>query len=158
VNSTPAFSVCRWTSDTRLEDILAVVHAAFAGLEPPSSVLKETVADLAARQRDGVVLAAQAGSAFVCSVFGTPKDDGLYLARLAVTPSWRQRGVAGALLAATDDEARRIGASRLTLRVRVCLPDNLSYFHRAGFVVTGQGQDPGRSPYYALERALEPAA
>lgn len=96
----PTFSVCRWVSDTRLDDILTVVHGAFTGLTPPSSVLNETVADLAARQRDGVVLVAQTGSAFVGSVFGAPKDDGLYLARLAVVPVWRKRGVARALLAA----------------------------------------------------------
>ena len=57
----PAFTVSRWTTADRLGDIMAMIHAAFGAFEPPSGVLNETVADLAARQRDGFVLVAQAG-------------------------------------------------------------------------------------------------
>ncbi len=153
-----AFTISRWTSTDRLDDILAMVHAAFAGFGPPSGVINETVADIAARQRNGIVLVAQSGSAFVGSVFCAPKGDGLDLTRLAAAPAWRKSGVARALLAAAEDEGRRIGAKRLTLRVRITLPGNLAYFKRAGFVVTGEGQDPGRTPYITMARALDPAA
>jgi hypothetical protein len=43
---------------------------------------------------------------------------------------------------------------RLTLRVRVNLPANRNYFERAGFTVTGQGQDPGRPPFEVMDRPL----
>ena len=56
---------------------------------------------------------------------------------------------------AADDEARRLGLMRLALRVRITLPGNLAYFKRAGFVETGTGQDPGRTPYITMERALK---
>jgi GNAT superfamily N-acetyltransferase len=158
VGAQPAFTVVRWTAPDRLEDVLALVHSAFAGFEPPSGVLNETVADVAARQRAGIVLVAQAGTDFVGSLFCQPKGDALYLTRMASAPARRKSGIGRALLEAAKEEARRLGLTRLTLRVRVTLPGNLAYFKRAGFVVTGEGQDPGRTPYITMERVLEPAA
>ncbi len=155
MNKPPAFTVARWTSPDRLDDILALVHSAFAGFEPPSGVLNETVADVAARQRNGLVLVAQAGSDFVGSMFCETKGDAFYLTRMATAPAWRKSGIGRALLQAAHDEARRLGLKRLTLRVRVTLPGNLAYFKRAGFVETGTGQDPGRTPYITMERVLD---
>ena len=43
---------------------------------------------------------------------------------------------------------------RLTLRVRDTLPGNRAYFERFGFAVTGEGADPGRPPYNAMELRL----
>jgi predicted N-acetyltransferase YhbS len=149
-----AFRIHRWTTSERLGDIMAMIHTAFAGFEPPSGVLNETVADLATRQRDGLVLVAQAGERFIGSVFCARKGDALYLTRLACAPDWRRRGVGRALMAAAESEARAGGAARLTLRVRVTLPDNLAYFARAGFAVTGEGQEDGRTPFYTMERRL----
>jgi hypothetical protein len=66
--------------------------------------------------------------------------------------------VVRALLIAVAAEARDAGCARLTLRVRINLPDNRAFFERGGFAVTGQGQDPGRSPYYTMERRLTQTA
>ena len=148
------FAVTRWTSAERLDEILAVVHAAFAGFDPPSSVLRETVADVAARQRDGLILVAQANGRFIGSVFAAPKSGSLYVTRLAVLPAWRRRGVGGALMAAVEREARAAQCAKITLRVRVNLPGNRAYFEKLGFVVTGRGQDAGRPPYDAMKRLL----
>jgi predicted N-acetyltransferase YhbS len=153
----PAFTVICWTSPDRLDEILAMLNSAFAGFEPPSGVLNETVTDLAARQRNGLVLVAQAGSEFIGSMFCETKDDALYLTRMASGPGWRKLGIGRALLQAADGEARRLGLKRLSLRVRVTLPGNLAYFKRAGFVVTGTGQDPGRTPYISMQRLLDRA-
>ena len=152
-----AFTISRWTSSERLDDLLAMVHAAFAGFEPPSGVLNETVGDLAARQRAGFVLVAQAGHHFVGSLFCERKGDALYLTRMASAPAQRKSCIGQALLNAAIDEARRLGLKRLTLRVRITLPGNLAYFKRAGFIETGTGQDPGRVPYITMENVLEPA-
>ncbi|HEX5507263.1 MAG TPA: hypothetical protein VFX37_02045, partial [Pseudolabrys sp.] len=84
------FQVHRWSSPGRLDDILAMVHAAFAGLDPPSGVLKETLDDLAARFRRETFLVAQASHELVGSIFCARKDAGLYLTRLAVLPAWRR--------------------------------------------------------------------
>ena len=92
MNKQPSFTIARWTSAERLDDILAMVHAAFAGFEPPSGVLSETVADLAARQRSGMVMVAQSGSDFVGSMFCETKGDTLYLTRMASAPALRKIG------------------------------------------------------------------
>ncbi|MBN8964025.1 MAG: GNAT family N-acetyltransferase [Rhizobiales bacterium] len=143
--------VCPWDGSGRLDELLALVHAAFEGLQPPSSVLRETLADLAERLRVETALIAQVGDEIVGSVFCASKGDALYLTRMAVAPIWRGRGVGSALLRAAADEARRIGGARLTLRVRQNLPGNRSYFERRGFVVIGEGREDDRAPYLAME-------
>jgi GNAT superfamily N-acetyltransferase len=147
-----AFTVSRCADAARSGDILKLVHLAFGRLSPPSGALKETAGDVAARFRAGLVLIAEADGALVGSVFAALKGDGLYLTRMAVRPDWQNRGVGRALLAAAEVQARALGVPKLTLRVRTNLPDNRAYFERAGFTVTGQGQDPGRPPYDAMER------
>lgn len=149
-----AFTTSRCLDRGRLAEILAVVHAAFDHLQPPSSAMRETVADLEARLRAGPIFVAAAAGRIVGSIFCAPVGDALYLTRLATLPAWRRRGVGAALLAAADGEARAAGARRLTLRVRVNLPDNRRYFESAGFAVTGEGQDPGRARYFAMQREL----
>ena len=156
MRATPAFTISRWTSPERLDDIMAMVHSAFAEFQPPSGVLSETAANLAARQRSGFVLVAQTGDEFIGSLFCELKGDALYLTRMATAPARRKAGIGRALLKAADDEARRLGLKRLALRVRVTLPGNLAYFSRAGFAETGAGQDPGRTPYISMERKLVP--
>lgn len=149
-----AFSIGRCSDPNRLGDILAVVHAAFAEFQPPSSVLMETVSDVEARLRAGPIIVAQSADGFVGSLFCAHNGDVLYLTRLATLPSWRGRGIGAALLAVAEREARGLGAKRLTLRVRTNLPDNQRYFERAGFAVTGEGQDQGRPPYFTMQRDL----
>jgi len=153
----PVFAVSRCADVERRGDILRLVHAAFGRLSPPSGALNETIDDVAARFAAGPVLIAEANGELIGSVYCTIKGDGLYLTRMAVAPARQKQGVGRALLKAAEDEARRLGARKLTLRVRLNLPDNRAYFERAGFTVTGQGQDPGRPPYEAMERPLAPA-
>jgi len=147
-------TITRWTSPDRLGDIMAMVHAAFAHFTPPSGVLTETVADLAQRQRDGFVLVAMDGDQFIGSVFCAQKDGALYLTRMATRPDRQKRGIGRALLAAAESEARRARMPKLLLRVRQTLPDNLAYFQKLGFVVIGEGQERGRTPFHIMEKRL----
>ena len=135
---------------------MAMVRAAFSGLSPPSGVLKETVADLERRQHDGFVLVVQDDDHFIGSIFCAVKNDALYLTRMATHPDWRGRGVGRALMRAAEEEARRLGLPKLLLRVRQSLPANFAYFERQGFRHSGEGVDPGRPPYYVMERAVLP--
>jgi GNAT superfamily N-acetyltransferase len=139
---------------TRFGEVLALAHEAFGGVEPPSGVLTETVADIEQRFKAGPILIAQAGDELVGSLFCAAKDDLLYLTRLATRPAWRRRGVGRALMAAAEAQTRAIGAKKMLLRVRITLPDNRRYFERLGFVVTGQGQEGGRTPFFTMERRL----
>ncbi|HEY0299945.1 MAG TPA: GNAT family N-acetyltransferase [Rhizomicrobium sp.] len=147
--------IARCADAGRRADILTLVHAAFGALTPPSGALNETLDDVAARFKAGPVLIAQDGGELVGSLYCALKESGLYLTRMAVKPSRQKQGIGRALLTAAEAEARRLGARKLTLRVRLSLPANRAYFERAGFRVTGQGQEPGRPRYEVMERPLE---
>lgn len=149
-----AVAISRCSDAAQFAAILALVHEAFGRLTPPSGALNETLDDVAARFKAGPVLIAEADGAFVGSLYCAPKGGGLYLTRMAVRPDRQKQGIGRALLMAAEAEARALGAQKLTLRVRVNLPENRAYFERAGFRVTGKGQDPGRPPYEAMERPL----
>ena len=144
----------RLADAARFGEVLALVHEAFRGLEPPSGVLSETIADIEQRFKAGPLLIAQVGDELVGSVFCAVKDDALYLTRLATLPAWRRRGIGRALMAAAEAQARASGAKRLTLRVRITLPENRRYFESFGFIVTGDGQEGGRTPFFTMERRL----
>jgi GNAT superfamily N-acetyltransferase len=145
-------AISRCADVARRGDIVALVHAAFGRLTPPSGALTETLDDVTARIAAGPVLIAEADGALVGSLYCALKGDGLYLTRMAVRPDRQKQGIGRALLMAAETEARALGAQKLTLRVRVNVPENRAYFERAGFTVIGQGQDPGRPPYEAMER------
>ena len=140
--------------ESRFGEVLALVHAAFGALTPPSGAMKETVADVAARYSAGPILLAQDGDELVGSVFCAVKDGSLYLTRMAVKPYRQKQGIGQALMAAAEAEARALGLTRLSLRVRVNLPGNRRYFESLGFSVTGQGQDSGRPPYEVMARQI----
>jgi ribosomal protein S18 acetylase RimI-like enzyme len=153
------FQVQRFTDASRLEELLALAHGAFGELaiDPPSSVLKETAADFAARLRSETCFVIERDGRLIGSVFCIPDGDALYIGRLAVAPDWRRRGIANALIAAAKAEARRIGAKRMTLKARIALASNVELFRRHGFVITAQETHAGFTAptSYAMELMLD---
>jgi ribosomal protein S18 acetylase RimI-like enzyme len=158
VSAAAPFAVRRLADATRIEELHALVQATLGALaiDPPSSVRKETVADFAARFGREIVLVADAGEGLIGGMFCAPQHDALYVGRLAVAPGWRRRGVASALIDAAKNEARAAGARRITLKVRIALPDNVALFRRHGFVITAQETHAGYSAptSYAMELAV----
>jgi predicted N-acetyltransferase YhbS len=139
------YSIQRFADTARLTELHAFVHAVFGALDidPPSSMLKESLDHFAERFRSDTIFVAQDDMRLIGSVFCTPEEGALYVGRLAVAPDWRRRGVASALVDATKDEARRIGAARITLGARIALPGNVALFRRHGFVVVRETCHPG---------------
>jgi ribosomal protein S18 acetylase RimI-like enzyme len=139
------YSIQRFDDAARLEQLHRFVHGAFRDLpiDPPSSVLKETPADFAARLRSDTIFVASASGCLIGSVFCTPEKDALYVGRLAVRTDWRRRGVASALVDAAKAEAKRRGAARIRLGARIALPGNVALFRRHGFVVVRETCHPG---------------
>lgn len=137
----------RFTDASRVDELLALAHGAFRHLaiDPPSSVLKETAADFAARLRSETCFAIEADGCLIGSVFCVRRDDALYIGRLAVASAWRRRGVASALIDAAKDEARRIGAARVTLQARIALASNVALFRHHGFAIVGEETHAGFS-------------
>jgi len=132
--------VRRFTDAARAGELLALTHAAFGDLkiDPPSGVLKETLADFEQRLVAETCFVIEADGRIVASVFCIPQSDALYIGRLAVALDWRRRGLANMLMEAAKAEARRIGARRMTLGCRIALVSNLALFRQHGFVVVAE--------------------
>lgn len=117
--------------------IRALVAEAFAFMEgridPPSSIRRWTAQTFAAEAAAGAGFLAVAEGALVGCVFARPKGDALYIAKLAVRPSWRGGGVARALIDAAEAEAARRGLAALALQTRIELVENHATFVRLGF-------------------------
>lgn len=129
----------------RLSRLIVLAFSAYEiRLDPPSSALKETPD--AIREKlgtHGAALAESDGEAVGCVLFTPEDEDALYIGRLAVDPSWRRRGVARALIAHAEAEARRRGLGRLRIQVRIPLVDNQALFRSCGFVEVSRETHPG---------------
>lgn len=133
-------------SDARL--VLDLIQAAFAEyrgrLKPDSGAYGETPEGIAAQLsgHEGALVAERAGVAVGCVLFRDEGED-LYFGRLSVLPDHRRSGVAEALVAAVEDEARARGAQGVHLGVRIALPGNQRLFARLGYVEVSREAHPG---------------
>ncbi len=129
------------------EAAAALIRVAFAAqpvaTRPPSSALKETTESIAAWIAAGGGFGLSQGPRLVALLLWAERDGGLYCGRLAVHPEFRGGGLARRLIAAAEGEARRRGLSRLDVRVRMELPDNLRLFRSCGFGEIGRDAHPG---------------
>ncbi|HEX2114365.1 MAG TPA: GNAT family N-acetyltransferase [Alphaproteobacteria bacterium] len=113
-------------------------------LDPPSSSLKETPDAIRAKfATHGGAIAESEGKAVGCVLFTPEEDSVLYVGRLAVDPMWRRRGVARALIAYAELEARRRGRDTLRIQVRIPLVSNQQLFKSCGFVEVSRETHPG---------------
>jgi len=124
-----------------------VIREAFAALsadvDPLPSALRETPESVVSQLEAGGGAVAEAGTRLVGAVIWREEDGSLYVGRLAVPPSWRGRGIARALLATAEEEARRLGLPKLHLGTRLALEDNRRLFEGQGFVETTQHAHEG---------------
>ena len=119
-----------------VEDVLAVVRAAFADrapLDPPSTALEETVESVSAvLAQDGGLLATLDGKPVGALLLGREQET-LLLRRVSVLPEAQQQGVARVLLRTALDVGRARGLRRVQLSARVELPATVAFWTRAGF-------------------------
>jgi len=133
-------------ADARLVlDLIQTAFAEYRGrLKPDSSAYGETPEGIAAQLvgRQGAVIAERGGVAVGCVLYRDEGND-LYFGRLAVLPDHRRSGVAEALVAAVEDEARTRGAAGVLLGVRIALTGNQRLFTRLGYVEISREAHPG---------------
>ena len=129
------------------ETVRSLIQEAFAymegRIEPPSSALRLTPHSLAADASAGALLLARSGSALVGCALVRPKQDALYIGKLAVRPGLQGKGIGKALVEAAREEARVLGLKSLELQTRVELAENHAVFAQMGFIKTGETAHPG---------------
>jgi GNAT superfamily N-acetyltransferase len=136
-------AICRAAVDfADWEAVRTLIHDAFASMEgridPPSSALRLTPQSMAADAADGALLLAELGGTLVGCVFVRPKQDALYIGKLAVRPDLQGSGIGKALVAAARAEARALGLKALELQTRIELTENHAAFARMGFMKTAE--------------------
>ncbi len=129
--------------------LVAVIHAGFeeyrGRLDPPSGAHDESEETIRQKLIVGHAVLASVNQQVVGCVFYEPKDDHVYLGRLAVLPAYRRQGIARELIAWVEKQARLLGYTRVRLGVRVALPGNRAYFERLGYRVLNYGTHAGHT-------------
>ena len=95
--------------------------------EPHSSML--LAVDSGAGDADGIA---------ACIQLSDHGDGTAYLGLLAVEPSGQAGGVGRAMLAAAEDRARTLGATRVEMTVVDRRAELIAYYERRGYVRTGE--------------------
>ncbi|MCP5153714.1 MAG: GNAT family N-acetyltransferase [Ectothiorhodospiraceae bacterium] len=108
---------------------------------------------------DGGALVAEHGATVVGCVFWHPRDDGIYLDRLAVLPPWRGHGVGRRLVDAVEALARDAGAHHVSLSVRLALERQRAWYASLGYGFLSEGTHPGydRPTNVTLRKPLAPS-
>jgi predicted N-acetyltransferase YhbS len=122
---------------TDAAEVAALIRRAFASITPPlvpsPSALKETTETVAATISKGGGAVAEAAGGIVGSALWDERDGGLYIGRISVSPDFRRRGVARALVLAGEAEARLREMPRVHLATRLALVSNRQLFASLGF-------------------------
>ena len=124
---------------SRADDVVAVIHEAFAGrpvLDPPATALDETVESVGKALADqGGLLAIHDGEPVGALIFA---DHGhghlLGLRRVGVLESARRHGVARMLAESAAVVAAERGKAGLDLEARVELPATVAFWQKHGYV------------------------
>lgn len=125
--------------------LLRLIQTEFAYMEgridPPSSMLRLTAADLAGQAETAEVWAI--GTPAIACMVLTPKTDCLYLGKLAVSARYRGKGLARAMVDLACTRAVALGLPVIELQVRVELVENQVTFRALGFAETGRTAHSG---------------
>ncbi|HTS22480.1 MAG TPA: GNAT family N-acetyltransferase [Casimicrobiaceae bacterium] len=132
---------CAWP------ELLALLRGAFAYMEsridPPSSLNDMGVDALREKAKEEILFVATEGTELVGCAFAALREDCVYVGKLAVADTARRRGVARALLAATEGIARDNLRPFLELQTRVELSENHEAFAALGFEKVAETAHPG---------------
>lgn len=125
----------------------ALVRAAFdymnGIIDPPSSANRLTPQALREKAGHEHALALFDGSLPVGCIFCDPRQDCLYVGKLAVSVAHQGQGIGRRLILAAESLAHELGYRELELQTRVELTGNHRYFASLGFIKTGETAHEG---------------
>jgi N-acetylglutamate synthase-like GNAT family acetyltransferase len=112
-------------------------------IDPPSSLLRMSAADLEAKAREETLILAFDDERLIGCAFAALRDDCVYVGRLAVDAACRRRGVAREIFAAAEALARAHAKRCLELETRIELVENHRTFAALGFAKVAEAAHPG---------------
>lgn len=71
-----------------------------------------------------------------------PREDHLYVGRVAVHPNFRRQGIGEELMAYIERVAPTIGYNKLYLGTRASMPGNLAFYEKLGYRVVKEEPHP----------------
>ena len=129
------------------QSLLSLLQSAFeyqhARINPPSSLNRLTLDNIAEKSVSEILLLAYRGQELVGCVFLREQPHALYVGKLAVLPDAQGQGVGKKLLEFTQKIARQLALSQLELQVRIELIENQAVFSAMGFLKSGETSHPG---------------
>ena len=141
--------------------VLTLLREAYAymdgRIDPPSSLTRMDASALAAFAAAGDLILAHDGGQLVGCAFCTPKNDVLYIGKVATAASHRGRGVARAMMDEAAARARARGLKALELQARVELAEVHAAYAAMGFEKVGETAHPGydRPTSITMRRPME---
>lgn len=140
------YTPVRQSSDSPwLQEVLNLIRASFAYMDgvidPPSSVHRLDLLALREAARVGELWSL--GWPPWAAVILTPKEDVLYLGKLAVASAHRRRGYAAQMVDLAKVRARAMGLAAVELESRVELVEVHAAFAAMGFVEVGRSAHDG---------------
>ena len=122
--------------------VLRLIQSEFAYMEgridPPSSMRDLTEQTLAAAPEVWAL-----GDPPVACMVLTPKDNFLYLGKLAVAAGHRGQGLARRMVALAEERAATLGLDGVELQTRIELVENQQAFRAMGFAETARTAHKG---------------
>jgi GNAT superfamily N-acetyltransferase len=148
VTKAPAIVVLTANREFRdWEQVRLLILDAFAymgpRIDPPSSALQLTERSIQEDAQNSTLLLAYGAGDLVGCLFAHPKNDALYISKLAVRPSLQGIGIGRRLMEAARAEARLRGIDTLELQTRIELTENHAAFARMGFLKTAETAHEG---------------
>ena len=133
--------------DADFTGVLTLIRDAFAYMDgivdPPSSMHSLSVTDSMTFADQGEVWVIESSAEVIACMVLTPRNDALYLGKLAVHEDFRGLGLARRMVEAAEASARRCAMKYLELQTRVELSRNQNIFIAMGFAEAGRARHSG---------------
>ena len=133
--------------------VAGCVEAAYAKYvprigKPPAPML----ADYAALIGAGSVHVLEHRGAPAGMIVLHPRDGHLFVETVAVAPAHHGLGLGRALMEFAEAQARRRGVAEVRLYTHARMTENLGFYRRLGYRVTGRGEEAGYRRVYFRKR------
>ena len=149
-------------SFSRWDELHALLMRCFAymapRIDPPSSLLRMSAADLERKSRDETLLLAMGGETIAGCAFVRLEADCAYIGKMAVDADYRGQAIARRFIEAAEKLALTNGLAALELQTRIELTENHLTFAKLGFVKTREDAHEGydRPTSITMRRMLTP--